>query len=358
TIVHVNRTDPAGLDARDLGPDVAVLATTVNRGFGGACNHAAAGARGELLVFLNDDAEVQPGWLEALIEAADADPEAGVVGSLVCRPDGTIQEVGSFVWRDGSTFAVGRDLRVDDNPFPSVRRVDFSSACSLLVRRSAFEAAGGFDERYYPAYYEDVDLCFSVRRLGKRILCEPRSRVVHHEASSTRADYREFLMRRNRSSFVAKWPADLAGRDLPPADAAAVLVEEPGRIRTLEERFISAADGLPRPDRAERSDLEPDRAYLERELAVKSEFLAEVQARLAEADWRAERIAGAEAKGRESIASLENERSGYAREVEELRELLRQPRHRIAESLNAAVKRNASFLHRALKSLLGSRVST
>src|SRR5262245_16432132 len=166
-------------------PIVRVLTAGANLGFGGGCNRGAAQSSGEFLVFLNDDVEVLPGWLEALVETADRHPDAGAVGSLILSPDGAVQEAGSIVWRDGSTLSVGRGYAVDSNPYTFLRSVDYCSACSLLVRRVAWEAHGGFDAGYFPAYYEDVDLCFGLARMGWRTVVQPRSRVIHHESSSS-----------------------------------------------------------------------------------------------------------------------------------------------------------------------------
>ena len=85
-----------------------VVRSSVNLGFAGGCNRAAAAASGEYLVLLNDDTEIQPGWLEALVDAADSDPGVGAVGSRILFPDGSLQEAGCIIWNDGSTMAVGR----------------------------------------------------------------------------------------------------------------------------------------------------------------------------------------------------------------------------------------------------------
>jgi O-antigen biosynthesis protein len=191
-------------------PVVRVVTSAANLGFGGGCNRGAAHSSGELLVLLNDDIEVLPGWLEALVETADRHPDAGAVGSVILFPDGAIQEAGSIAWRDGSTLSVGRGDSVEANPYNFRRAVDYCSACSLLVRREAWEALGGFDPRYFPAYYEDIDLCFGLARAGWRTLLQPRSRVVHHESASSTTPRKLFLMLRHRETFRRKWARELA----------------------------------------------------------------------------------------------------------------------------------------------------
>jgi hypothetical protein len=95
------------LDAPGTG--VRVLESAVNLGFAGGCNLAARAATGRHLVFLNDDTEVEARWLESLVEIADADPRVGAVGSCILFPDGSVQETGSIVWRDGSTMGLGEE---------------------------------------------------------------------------------------------------------------------------------------------------------------------------------------------------------------------------------------------------------
>ena len=194
-------------------PQVRLVTSDANLGFGGGCNRGAAETSGEFLVFLNDDIEVLPGWLEALIETADRHPDAGAIGSLILFPDGTIQEAGAVVWRDGSTLGVSRGASVEASPYNFVRAVDYCSACSVLVRRQPWATVGGFDARYFPAYYEDVDLCFGLARAGYRTLFQPRSRVIHRESTSSTTPRKDFLMLRHREMFRRKWARELASRE-------------------------------------------------------------------------------------------------------------------------------------------------
>jgi GT2 family glycosyltransferase len=145
---------------------VRLVERQANLGFGGACNLGASVARAEYLVFLNDDALVAPGWLESLLTTAHASPKVGAVGSLILFPDGTVQEAGSIIWADGSTMPIGRHLPGGSLDWHFVRKVDYVSACSLLVSRRAWDTVGGFDDEYYPAYYEDVDLCLALSESG------------------------------------------------------------------------------------------------------------------------------------------------------------------------------------------------
>jgi GT2 family glycosyltransferase len=192
---------------------VRLLTSVANLGFGGGCNRGAAETGGEFLIFLNDDIEILPGWLEALLETADRHPDAGAVGSLILFPNGAIQEAGAITWRDGSTLCLARGHPLEANSHDCVRSVDYCSACSLLVRRHLWDAIGGFDPRYFPAYYEDVDLCFGIARAGFRTLFQPRSRAIHHETASSTTPRRDFLVLRNRETFRNKWARELESRE-------------------------------------------------------------------------------------------------------------------------------------------------
>lgn len=226
---------------------VRVLGSSVNLGFAGGCNVAAAAATGRYLVFLNDDTEVEPGWLQSLVEIAEPDPRVGAVGSCILFPDGSVQEAGSIIWQDGSTMGVGRGEPSDSPGVAFVRQVDYCSACSLLVRRDVWEAAGGFCEDYFPAYYEDVDFCLSIRALGYRVLYAPRSRLRHYEGGSSDPAFRVFLHRYQVRRFRDRWGRVL--QELEPANpaSAAAVRRAVFRARGYPRRLLVIDDRLPDP---------------------------------------------------------------------------------------------------------------
>ncbi len=186
-----------------------------NLGFVGSCNAGAARARGEYLVFLNNDTQVQPGWLDALIETFEAHPRAGVVGSRLIYPDGRQQEAGGIIFRDGSAWNYGH---LDDPYKPQysyLRQPDYVSGAAIAIRRDLFEQLRGFDEHFAPAYYEDADLAFRVRAAGYQVFYQPLSRVVHFEGVSAGTDETSATgMKRfqaiNREKFLDRWRDQLA----------------------------------------------------------------------------------------------------------------------------------------------------
>jgi GT2 family glycosyltransferase/glycosyltransferase involved in cell wall biosynthesis len=227
-----------------------IIESEANLGFGGGCNLGAAHARAPYLVFLNDDVTVRPGWLEALVATADARPDAGAVGSRILNADGTVQEAGSVIFADGSTTPVGRGLPATTTRYRAVRKVDYCSACSLLVRRDAFEAVGGFELRYFPAYYEDVDLALKLREAGWSIVYQPASELVHVESTSSTSDFKSYLFARNGRTLRRMWSSALgafeSGGPHDPASVARAIARARGTVAdvlVVDDRLPDAALG-------------------------------------------------------------------------------------------------------------------
>ncbi|MBB1088511.1 glycosyltransferase [Lysobacter sp. SG-8] len=189
-----------------------------NGGFIAACNDGAAHARGDYLVFLNNDTVPQPGWLDALLATFDTHPDAGIVGSQLLYPDGRLQEAGGVVFNDGSGWNTGRFESPLDPRFATLRDTDYCSGAALAVPRDLFASLGGFDARYAPAYYEDTDLAFAVRASGHRVLYQPAARVVHDEGATSGTDTGSGVKSyqvRNQAVFQEKWRSALAAQPSP-----------------------------------------------------------------------------------------------------------------------------------------------
>src|SRR5690606_34089641 len=121
-----------------------------NGGFIAACNDGAALARGEYLVFLNNDTVPQPGWLDALLETFAGHPGAGLVGAQLLYPDGRLQEAGGVVFDDGSGWNYGRHQSPADPRYAYLREADYASGAAIAIPRALFAKVGGFDARYAP----------------------------------------------------------------------------------------------------------------------------------------------------------------------------------------------------------------
>jgi GT2 family glycosyltransferase len=193
-----------------------------NGGFIAASNDGAALARGEYLVFLNNDTVPQPGWLDALLRTFAEHPGTGLAGAQLIYPDGRLQEAGGVVFADGSGCNYGRFGAPNDPRHAFVRDADYCSGAAIAVPRALFEQLGGFDVRYAPAYYEDTDLAFAVRAAGLRVLYQPAARVVHLEGATSGTDLGQGPKAhqvRNQGVFADKWRATLAGHRAPGTDA-------------------------------------------------------------------------------------------------------------------------------------------
>jgi O-antigen biosynthesis protein len=230
-----------------FGALVRVVRNEESRGFVDACNQGAAVARGRYLLFLNNDAIVHPGWLDALVEMLERDARAGAAGSLFLDPDGRIQEAGGIIWSDGETFPYGRGRSPEDRRFAFAREVDYCSGASLIIRKELFEQLGGFDRRYAPACYEDADLCMGVRSLGRKVVYQPASRITRFEdatATGTCMGFERYQVV-NRDRFKEKWRAALEREHRP---------REPSRAERAANRLWDTQvavfdDRVPAPDR-------------------------------------------------------------------------------------------------------------
>jgi GT2 family glycosyltransferase len=289
----------------------------VNLGLAGAGNRGRSLARGEYLVLLHDDAEVEPGWLEALVETAERHPEAGAVGGKVLFPDGRLQNAGMILWRDATTSPCWLGEAPPATAFDRLRAVDYCGTSSLLVRAATWDAAGGLDERFYPAYYVDVSLAMAIRQLGQAVLYDPRSRIRHHQGASGSRAFRVFVTQRNRRLFLETWGAALQEHE--PRESSQEAIE-----RAMARAAASAEKGRALGGGPEVRDggraLDPavqERRHLEKELALQKDWAAHLAASLDEAAAEAVRA-------REAVAALERElaasREALARESAALAE--------------------------------------
>lgn len=185
-----------------------------NGGFIEACNDGARQARGRWLVFLNNDTRVVRGWLDALIDSFASLNGAELVGSKLFYPDGSLQEAGGIIWRDGSAWNYGRN---DDPARPEycyARQVDYVSGASIAIERSTWREIGGFDERYKPAYAEDSDLALKIRYArDKGVWLQPLSRVIHYEGKTSGVDVTQGAKAhqvRNAKTLYETWKDALA----------------------------------------------------------------------------------------------------------------------------------------------------
>ncbi|MCC6191178.1 MAG: glycosyltransferase family 2 protein, partial [Anaerolineales bacterium] len=228
---------------------VRLLRQTANLGFGGGCNAGLAQARGDVLVLLNQDTEVRPDWLAALVDALAAGPAIGIAGSKALYPDGTLQHAGGHIDTQGNGSHLGY-RRPDQGQFDRPADVDYVTGASLALRRDLYDAIGGFDEGFGQAYCEDMDLCLRARAAGWRVVYAPRSVLVHKEESraATPGHGALLLFQRNRLRVVAKhWSRARLENEFLPAERAWLESLGPGSeqlIAAVHEAYLAHLLGL------------------------------------------------------------------------------------------------------------------
>ncbi|MDP6775759.1 MAG: methyltransferase domain-containing protein, partial [Candidatus Latescibacteria bacterium] len=222
---------------------VGVIRNGENLGFAKANNRGAGDARGEFLLFLNNDTVPHPGWLSALVSEIEADPQVGIVGAKLLYPaTGRIQHAGIELI-NGLPDHVFRNVDADDPRVSQPRDLDMVTGACLMIRRDLFERLNGFDEGYLNGV-EDVDLCLRTRDAGYRVRYCPASVLDHHEGTSEgRYDH----VRPNLQRLVDRWGGrfDSSGRFTAGSVATDKGVEaSPGGDAAAPEGGVSRAEVL------------------------------------------------------------------------------------------------------------------
>jgi len=156
-----------------------------NLGYGGGNNLGVRHAKGEYLVFINPDTLLLPNWLEVLEKKQDADSKVGIVGPKILYGDRkTIQAAGGWVEEAGFAHHFGYGEK-DEGQWNEEKEVDYVTGACLAIRKSIFEKCFGFDENYFPGYYEETELCWKAKRLGYKVIYLPDSSIIHLESQVT-----------------------------------------------------------------------------------------------------------------------------------------------------------------------------
>jgi len=197
-----------------------LIFNTQNKGYGGACNTGAEYATGDYIIYLNADTTVTPGWVKPIVDAFKNDPAVGIVGNMQLKEGGTwhgtIDGAGSeWTWSSGSFTHIGRhSYERNMLPFPwkpseapadilQLGEREMVTGCCLAIRADLNRDMGGFNPNFRVGYWEDSDLCMSVREKGWKVVCEPNS-VIYHKLGHTNSgahEHHDF----NRNYFWNKW---------------------------------------------------------------------------------------------------------------------------------------------------------
>jgi N-acetylglucosaminyl-diphospho-decaprenol L-rhamnosyltransferase len=193
-------------------PDVRVVASGANVGYGAGANRGIAATRAGIVAVCNPDIEVRPGSAAAMLVRFEREPDLAALGPLMENPDGTqypsarsvpstVDAIGHAVL--GSILpqnAFTRRYRQLDVDPSRPRDVEWLSGAAMWIRRSAIDSIGGWDEHYF-MYTEDLDLCWRLRRLGWRVAYEPRARVTHVQGVSTDRHPYRMIVHHHRSVY-------------------------------------------------------------------------------------------------------------------------------------------------------------
>lgn len=250
---------------------VQVLRNANNLGFVRTCNAGAAAAKGQYLLFLNNDTLVKDGWLDELVETFEQVPNIGIAGSKLLFNDGKLQEAGGIIWRLGDGWNWGRGRDPEEPGFSYLRDADWVSGAALMIEADVFQSLGGFDPVFAPGYYEDTDLAFRVRALGKRVVMQPASEIIHLEGVSSGTDTSGPGMKRfqviNHAKFYKRWKDTLLTHRF----NGQLPEEEAERLVGRRAYFID--DSVPTPDQDAGSNAAVEHMRSLMELGYKVTFL-------------------------------------------------------------------------------------
>ena len=221
-LLRVTVVDNASTDGSAENLDAAlplvVIRNSANRGFAAACNQGAAGAETEFLLFLNPDTRLMPGSLElpARYLLSEHHQDAGIVGIQLIDASGHVARntsrtptawsmTGNSLGLDRLTPSVFPSLLVTHWAHDETREVDQVMGAFFFVRRSAFEALGGFDERFF-VYYEDLDFAIRARERGWKSVYLATAQAFHRGQGTTESatDQRTFYFCRSKILFARK----------------------------------------------------------------------------------------------------------------------------------------------------------
>lgn len=225
-IVVDNASTDSSVDViRKYVPSVRLIQNSYNFGFSGGNNIGIKAASGEIVILLNQDTSVQPGWLRAIVDAFDLDQAIGIVGCKAIYPNSsTIQHAGAWV-RQGDAFAyhIGQG-ESDQGQYDTLKDVEYVTAAAFAVNRSVLNDVGYLDEHLYPGFYEDPDYCWRAQRAGYRTVYQPKAVLFHYETTTLPAHsyQRMAAFHRNRTRFVLKHWSISALREFVSAEKEAI----------------------------------------------------------------------------------------------------------------------------------------
>lgn len=208
--VVVNADAPVGSTVPEVPTGVRVLSPAGNLGWSGGLHLARSATDAELVVWVQDDMVPEPGWLDALVAAADAHPEAGVFGSVRVDEHGTPIRHNAGDARPADRVAEWSSTDRTEEELPDeVTAYDWVTSKGLLTRTSVFDELGGPDPRLFPLYHVDKDYCTHARCHGYDVVLVPGARLWHAQSQSSAPELRAFVAAWRDPVFDARWAQPL-----------------------------------------------------------------------------------------------------------------------------------------------------
>jgi GT2 family glycosyltransferase len=184
--------------------NIACIAGPTDLAPAGSRNHGAETARGEYLVFLDNDTYVRPGWLASLMAIFSEHQNVGAAGSRLIFTSGRLAGAGGIVWKDQTIASYGRYQHPLEYQYNYVKDTDFCQPSAMMVKADVFRQLGGFDESFSSDDYRFADFCFRLREIGLRAVYQPESEVIKAEITETRLTEVQELSRADRERFFSR----------------------------------------------------------------------------------------------------------------------------------------------------------
>jgi N-acetylglucosaminyl-diphospho-decaprenol L-rhamnosyltransferase len=235
-----------------FGDRVQLIGNPSNRGFAGGVNDAFLHSSSTpYVLILNPDVRAVPGSVQLLEELMERHPRAGAIGGYVGKKylPRNFPTPRSLVLENlglGASISEGAGY---DRASASIFRVDQVAAAALMIRREAYDDVGRFDEQFYPAWYEDVDFCWKLRRRGWEVYFAPQAEFLHdggYSAAALGPEAFPYSYYRNQARYAEKWfdgAGNLAVRASIVAGMAGRMIGRPASASAYGRVLIGALTG-------------------------------------------------------------------------------------------------------------------
>lgn len=214
-IVVDNSSEDGSVEmVRELFPETKLVENKQNLGFAHANNQGFFQSNGRNILFLNPDTVVLPDAFKKTVRFIDQHPEVGVVGCKIFNPDGSLQYScrsfpnllnyffeSTFLYKIFPRNRIVGKFYMTHFDYDQTREVDVVLGAFLLIKREVLKEVGGFDERFF-IYSEETDLCYRVRKAGKKVLFYPGTEIIHYGGSSTSLNSMGMVQQEHKSRFL------------------------------------------------------------------------------------------------------------------------------------------------------------